>query len=560
MSQTYGGRKMMPDGGSGRKHMTVIGAVKKNKMQQPFYKTEAEDTDNTSGYFGGNFGNDEKDVNMAQMSMNNGMYGHVMPNMQQHAPGTIHQGGQGSRQQGQGGKFPGNNRTMQVGMPSMPMGMPSSPDRMGSGMRMGNVGPNVMQASRMNSVHGRQMMDDRMVGPPMQGTSAGSGSRQRLPQSYDMPMKMPQQQQQQQQHISGLPSQRSGTTNSLSSGTLGGNSIVPDSSDFPALGSDQFPSLGSGGRGAGSGNGNIGGPSVSNSGNSTVGGATVAAAARGGGAALGGVVGPGSGGPPGMYGGKKMPVKREGFNMSEDMFPALPGAKSSGKSLGDSSRSPSQMMGGMPQMSGDGRGMDVLGGGSTAIEQQQQPVSQQVPTGIESRYNLIGLLDVVRLQKPDLKMMALGVDLTTLGLNLNSSDVLFPSFESPWADGPLRPQEPQFQLPPCYAVKTNMPHMAQRLQNVTDDTLFYVFYGMPGDVCQAVAAVILYERHWRYHQEQKIWITRAPGVEPTQKTSTFERGTYIYFDIGQWKKVSKDFILQYDQLEERKPMPPLPQS
>lgn len=126
--------------------------------------------------------------------------------------------------------------------------------------------------------------------------------------------------------------------------------------------------------------------------------------------------------------------------------------------------------------------------------------------------------------------------------------------------GPLRPQEPQFQLPPCYAVKTNMPHMALRLQNVTDDTLFYVFYGMPGDVCQAVAAVILYERHWRYHQEQKIWITRAPGVEPTQKTSTFERGTYIYFDIGQWKKISKDFMLQYDQLEERKPMPPLPQS
>lgn len=98
------------------------------------------------------------------------------------------------------------------------------------------------------------------------------------------------------------------------------------------------------------------------------------------------------------------------------------------------------MMGGMPQMSGDGRpGMDVLGGGSTAIEQQQQQgqqqqVSQQIPTGIESRYNLIGLLDVVRLQKADLKMMALGVDLTTLGLNLNSSDVLFPSFESPWAD------------------------------------------------------------------------------------------------------------------------------
>lgn len=51
------------------------------------------------------------------------------------------------------------------------------------------------------------------------------------------------------------------------------------------------------------------------------------------------------------------------------------------------------------------------------------------------------------------------------------------------------------------------------------------------------AVVIRYERHWRYHKEQKIWITRAPGVEPSQKTNTYERGTYIYFDHMQWKKV-----------------------
>jgi hypothetical protein len=177
-----------------------------------------------------------------------------------------------------------------------------------------------------------------------------------------------------------------------------------------------------------------------------------------------------------------------------------------------------------------------------------------------------------------------------------------------------------------------------RLQSVSDDTLFFVFYGMPGDLAQLAAAVILcvtilafplskhgrvslflvavvvavervvlvlvlvlafsvgvgvgrgqfrmsknlwsvecetsrlerrksihththacthlpthphthslmvahthaherYERHWRYHKEQKVWITRAPGVEPSQKTSTYERGTYIYFDHMQWKKV-----------------------
>ena len=153
--------------------------------------------------------------------------------------------------------------------------------------------------------------------------------------------------------------------------------------------------------------------------------------------------------------------------MSEDMFPALPGAKS---------MSTPEQGGGMPG--------GMLDGSPSSLVPQQ-------PILVEDRHKLLGLLDVVRQPKPDLKMMALGVDLTTLGLNLNSADVLFPNFESPWADGPLRPKEPQFQLPSCYTVKANLPPIAMRLQNVTDETLFYVFYGMPGDICQLASAVIL---------------------------------------------------------------------
>ncbi len=34
-----------------------------------------------------------------------------------------------------------------------------------------------------------------------------------------------------------------------------------------------------------------------------------------------------------------------------------------------------------------------------------------------------------------------------------------------------------------------------------------------------------------------MWVTRAHNTEPSQKTPTYERGTYIYFDITTWKKV-----------------------
>lgn len=48
----------------------------------------------------------------------------------------------------------------------------------------------------------------------------------------------------------------------------------------------------------------------------------------------------------------------------------------------------------------------------------------------------------------------------------------------------------------------------------------------------------------------QIWFRRMPGTEPIVKTQTYERGSYIYFDIGTWEKMRKDnFVLEYDKLE-----------
>jgi hypothetical protein len=38
------------------------------------------------------------------------------------------------------------------------------------------------------------------------------------------------------------------------------------------------------------------------------------------------------------------------------------------------------------------------------------------------RFGLLGLLSVIRMTDPDLNTLALGTDLTTLGLNLNSPE------------------------------------------------------------------------------------------------------------------------------------------
>jgi len=66
-----------------------------------------------------------------------------------------------------------------------------------------------------------------------------------------------------------------------------------------------------------------------------------------------------------------------------------------------------------------------------------------------------------------------------------------------------------------------------------------------------------YARDWRYHKDERLWLTRAPGVEPQLKTSSYERGTYYFFDCSSWRKVAKEFLLEYDKLEDKPTLQPV---
>ncbi|KAG4988648.1 hypothetical protein JHK85_031631 [Glycine max] len=67
-------------------------------------------------------------------------------------------------------------------------------------------------------------------------------------------------------------------------------------------------------------------------------------------------------------------------------------------------------------------------------------------------FGLLGLLSVIRMSDPDLTSLALGIDLTTLGLNLNSSENLHKTFGSPWTDESAK-GDPEFTVPQCYFAK-----------------------------------------------------------------------------------------------------------
>ncbi|KAL3850724.1 hypothetical protein ACJIZ3_012606 [Penstemon smallii] len=170
-------------------------------------------------------------------------------------------------------------------------------------------------------------------------------------------------------------------------------------------------------------------------------------------------------------------------------------------------------------------------------------------------FGLLGLLSVIRMSDPDLTSLALGIDLTTLGLNLNSTENLHKTFGSPWSDEPAK-GDPEFTVPQCYYAKQPPPLSQAYFSKFQLDTLFYIFYSMPKDEAQLYAANELYNRGWFYHREHRLWFMRVANMEPLVKTNAYERGSYICFDPNTWETIRKDnFVVHYDMLEKRPPLP-----
>jgi len=214
---------------------------------------------------------------------------------------------------------------------------------------------------------------------------------------------------------------------------------------------------------------------------------------------------------------------------NEDDFPALPSLKTRSDN-GLSMHSRLQRQGETKNLNGAQitTSSKILGG-STFLRKQEAKVDNTVAA---DQYGLKGLLKIIRMTDPALNTLALGTDLTKLGLNLNSSDSLYATFAYPCAENASR-REPDFVLPYCYymqppALKTSHLGKFELL------TLFYIFYNMPKDTLQVYAAKELYNRDWRYHKELKMWFTRPSESAISQHG--YERGSIIYFDINSWEQ------------------------
>ncbi|OEL22098.1 putative NOT transcription complex subunit VIP2, partial [Dichanthelium oligosanthes] len=69
--------------------------------------------------------------------------------------------------------------------------------------------------------------------------------------------------------------------------------------------------------------------------------------------------------------------------------------------------------------------------------------------------------NALRLKEPGPTALALGIDLTSLGLNLNSQENLYKTFGSPWTNEPAK-GEPDYQIPACFSAEPPPPLQLRR--------------------------------------------------------------------------------------------------
>eukprot|EP01091_Cochliopodium_minus_P017479 TRINITY_DN6865_c0_g1_i2.p1 TRINITY_DN6865_c0_g1~~TRINITY_DN6865_c0_g1_i2.p1 ORF type:complete len:423 (+),score=116.02 TRINITY_DN6865_c0_g1_i2:5-1273(+) len=165
----------------------------------------------------------------------------------------------------------------------------------------------------------------------------------------------------------------------------------------------------------------------------------------------------------------------------------------------------------------------------------------------DEKFCLIELQPVIRMTNPDLNLLSVGQDLTILGLELNSRECLYETFISPWFNESSK-NVPSFLINDHIIIAPP----SKKLDLFTDETLFYMFYTHTNDSLQLQVSRELHKRKWRYHKFLQSWI--RGGSNENEKTDSYEKGTFEFFDTNAWEKISKEnFVIENSAIEEIPP-------
>ncbi|KAJ3446168.1 ccr4-not transcription complex subunit [Anaeramoeba flamelloides] len=167
----------------------------------------------------------------------------------------------------------------------------------------------------------------------------------------------------------------------------------------------------------------------------------------------------------------------------------------------------------------------------------------------KEQFLLSGLIKSIKMTGPTFNTLTFGIDLRTLGLDLNTSEKLCSNFESPWGV-PENRENVEHEIPDYYYTSPQVELTLEKMSNFSDLLLLYIFYSSPRDALQVAAVEKLLERGWSFHKEHAVWIIKDPESKKEHiKNENSEAGSFIFFNPETWDMVREEnFILRKEEV------------
>ena len=136
-----------------------------------------------------------------------------------------------------------------------------------------------------------------------------------------------------------------------------------------------------------------------------------------------------------------------------------------------------------------------------------------------------GVRAILTLQKnlpEDKALLAKGKDLSVLEIKKNNLECISSYFNSSQLELEIDSSElPEYTLPASYYLSKPI-LKAKMIKTYHIETLFYIFYNMPGELVQSYVADELYKREWLYDPKKQVWFTNTGGEWKTFDINRFE--------------------------------------
>ncbi|OMJ93046.1 hypothetical protein SteCoe_4132 [Stentor coeruleus] len=137
-------------------------------------------------------------------------------------------------------------------------------------------------------------------------------------------------------------------------------------------------------------------------------------------------------------------------------------------------------------------------------------------------YGIRGILSLQKNLDDDKTLLAKGKDLSSMEISKKNQECLSSYMSHALADNEIEaPELPEYNLPTSYYITKPILRF-KMIKNYNVETLFYVFYNIPGEIVQSYVAEELYRRDWVYDPNKQLWYMNFSGDWKTFDVNRFE--------------------------------------